>query len=147
MLSAGIVRSDNALVVSFVKLFLFPNLLSCILFAWTCFFIATISTGPSSWGDPLPIFLSAGVSTEAFCETLELAAEARAKFSGVLCGRAVWQGGIAVYGNGGVAALDRWLEEYGRTRHPWVFRATALWFAGVIGFVTVVVLLEAFVFD
>src|SRR2546429_881638 len=54
MLSAGIVRSDNALVVSFVKLFLFPNLLSCILFAWTCFFIATISTGPSSWGDPLP---------------------------------------------------------------------------------------------
>src|SRR2546421_644064 len=55
MLSAGIVRSDNALVVSFVKLFLFPNLLSCILFAWTCFFIATISTGPSSWGDPLPI--------------------------------------------------------------------------------------------
>src|SRR5205814_857830 len=56
MLSAGIVRSDNALVVSFVKLFLFPNLLSCILFAWTCFFIATISTGPSSWGDPLPSF-------------------------------------------------------------------------------------------
>src|SRR2546421_1273537 len=58
MLSAGIVRSDNALVVSFVKLFLFPNLLSCILFAWTCFFIATISTGPSSWGDPLPIGLT-----------------------------------------------------------------------------------------
>src|SRR2546421_11321400 len=59
MLSAGIVRSDNALVVSFVKLFLFPNLLSCILFAWTCFFIATISTGPSSWGDPLPMLLTA----------------------------------------------------------------------------------------
>src|SRR2546421_11226451 len=60
MLSAGIVRSDNALVVSFVKLFLFPNLLSCILFAWTCFFIATISTGPSSWGDPLPTQLYSG---------------------------------------------------------------------------------------
>src|SRR2546421_5639838 len=59
MLSAGIVRSDNALVVSFVKLFLFPNLLSCILFAWTCFFIATISTGPSSWGDPLPMTMLA----------------------------------------------------------------------------------------
>jgi len=57
MLSAGIARSDNVLVVSFVKLFLFPNLLSCTLFAWTCFFIATISTGPSSWGDPLPIAL------------------------------------------------------------------------------------------
>jgi len=59
------------------------------------------------------IFLSAGVSNEAFCETLELAAEAGVKFSGVLCGRAVWQGGIPVYANGGVAALDRWLEEYG----------------------------------
>jgi tagatose 1,6-diphosphate aldolase len=59
------------------------------------------------------IFLSAGASTESFCETLELAVEARAKFSGVLCGRATWQGGIPVYGNGGVAALDRWLEEYG----------------------------------
>jgi len=59
------------------------------------------------------IFLSAGVSNDAFCETLELAAEAGVKFSGVLCGRAVWQGGIPVYANGGVAALDRWLEEYG----------------------------------
>ncbi len=59
------------------------------------------------------IYLSAGVTDEVFCEMLELAAEAGAKFSGVLCGRATWQGGIPVYANGGVAALERWLEERG----------------------------------
>jgi tagatose 1,6-diphosphate aldolase len=57
------------------------------------------------------IFLSAGVTNEVFCEMLELAAEAGVKFSGVLCGRATWQGGIPVYGKGGITALERWLEE------------------------------------
>jgi tagatose 1,6-diphosphate aldolase len=36
------------------------------------------------------IYLSAGVSDEVFCEMLELAAEAGARFAGVLCGRATW---------------------------------------------------------
>jgi tagatose 1,6-diphosphate aldolase len=59
------------------------------------------------------IFLSAGVSNEVFCEMLELAAEAGVKFSGVLCGRATWQGGISVYANEGSPALDRWLAQQG----------------------------------
>ena len=59
------------------------------------------------------IFLSAGVTNEVFCEMLELTAEAGVKFAGVLCGRATWQGGISVYANEGIAALERWLAEFG----------------------------------
>lgn len=59
------------------------------------------------------IYLSAGVSDEVFREMLELAAEARVPFSGVLCGRATWQGGIRAYAKGGTVALRAWLEERG----------------------------------
>jgi tagatose 1,6-diphosphate aldolase len=59
------------------------------------------------------IYLSAGVTDEVFCEMLELASEAGAKYSGVLCGRATWQGGISIYAHEGVSALERWLEEQG----------------------------------
>jgi tagatose 1,6-diphosphate aldolase len=59
------------------------------------------------------IYLSAGTTDEVFCEMLELAAEAGVKYSGVLCGRATWQGGIPVYANEGVAALAHWLEDHG----------------------------------
>jgi tagatose 1,6-diphosphate aldolase len=62
------------------------------------------------------IYLSAGVSDEVFCEILELSAEAGVKFAGVLCGRATWQGGIAVYANEGVPALERWLAEQGKQK-------------------------------
>jgi tagatose 1,6-diphosphate aldolase len=44
---------------------------------------------------------------------LELVDEAGVKFAGVLCGRATWQEGIAVYANEGVTALSRWLEGRG----------------------------------
>lgn len=59
------------------------------------------------------IYLSAGVTDDVFRETLELAAEAGTPFSGVLCGRATWQDGIAVYGQKGMAALEEWLEDRG----------------------------------
>jgi len=59
------------------------------------------------------IYLSAGVSDEVFRQTLELAAEADTPFSGVLCGRATWQGGIPVYAQGGAAALRGWLQDQG----------------------------------
>jgi tagatose 1,6-diphosphate aldolase len=63
---------------------------------------------------PLPlIYLSAGASNEVFCEMLELAAESGARFSGVLCGRATWQDGIAIYGQQGEAALRSWLAGQG----------------------------------
>ena len=76
----------------------------------------------SSAARPL-IYLSAGTSDEVFCEMLELAAEAGAKFAGVLCGRATWQDGIAVYAQAGVAALTRWLEERGTQNIQAVNRA------------------------
>ena len=59
------------------------------------------------------IYLSAGVTDEVFRETLELAAEAGAPFSGVLCGRATWQDGIPEYGQGGANALRKWLKGRG----------------------------------
>jgi len=59
------------------------------------------------------IYLSAGVSNAEFTESLELAAEAGTRFSGVLCGRATWKDGIPVYGKNGAAAFRAWLESEG----------------------------------
>jgi len=60
------------------------------------------------------VYLSAGVSNAQFIETLELLAESGSRFNGVLCGRATWQDGVAVYAQKGAAALDEWLETTGR---------------------------------
>jgi tagatose 1,6-diphosphate aldolase len=76
------------------------------------------------------IYLSAGVSNPEFTEALELAGEAGTKFSGVLCGRATWKDGIAVYGTQGAEAFRKWLEDEGvkninnvndrlKAAHPW----------------------------
>ena len=76
------------------------------------------------------IYLSAGVSNAEFTETLELAAEAGTRFSGVLCGRATWKDGIPVYGKQGGAPFRAWLEDEGvrnihnvnerlKPAHPW----------------------------
>jgi tagatose 1,6-diphosphate aldolase len=59
------------------------------------------------------IYLSAGVSNAEFAESLELAAEAGTRFSGVLCGRATWKDGIAVYGKKGADAFRSWLQDEG----------------------------------
>jgi tagatose 1,6-diphosphate aldolase len=56
------------------------------------------------------IYLSAGVSNAEFTESLDLAAEAGTRFSGVLCGRATWKDGIPVYGKQGGTAFREWLE-------------------------------------
>jgi tagatose 1,6-diphosphate aldolase len=61
------------------------------------------------------IYLSAGVSNAEFTESLELAAEAGTKFSGVLCGRATWKDGIPVYAKQGGSAFRTWLESEGVT--------------------------------
>ena len=76
------------------------------------------------------IYLSAGVSNPEFTEALELAGEAGTRFSGVLCGRATWKDGIAIYGKQGGAAFRKWLEDEGvkninnvnerlKAAHPW----------------------------
>lgn len=59
------------------------------------------------------VYLSAGVSNPQFIETLEFAGESGSKFSGVLCGRATWQDGIAVYAQHGPKALKHWLNTTG----------------------------------
>ena len=76
------------------------------------------------------IYLSAGVSNAEFTESLDLAAEAETRFSGVLCGRATWKDGIPVYGKQGGTAFREWLEGEGvknienvnarlKPAHPW----------------------------
>jgi tagatose 1,6-diphosphate aldolase len=59
------------------------------------------------------IYLSAGVSNAEFTESLGLAAESGVKFAGVLCGRATWKDGMAIYGKQGAAAFRTWLEQQG----------------------------------
>ena len=59
------------------------------------------------------IYLSEGVANQTFADALTLAAEAGSDFSGVLCGRATWQGGVPVFVNQGASALEDWLQEHG----------------------------------
>ncbi len=59
------------------------------------------------------IYLSAGVSGAQFLESLKLAAESGARYSGVLCGRATWQDGVPVFMREGVEGLERWLSTEG----------------------------------
>lgn len=75
----------------------------------------------------LPIvYLSAGVSSPTFIETLELAAEAGVGFHGVLAGRATWQGGVPVYVNDGRAALETWMNTQGAANIQNINRALEL---------------------
>jgi tagatose 1,6-diphosphate aldolase len=59
------------------------------------------------------IYLSAGVSNPVFIETLELAVESGTSFNGVLCGRATWKDGIAIYAKQGEKAFEDWLNTVG----------------------------------
>jgi len=76
------------------------------------------------------IYLSEGVSNAMFVDALKLAAEAGSAFSGVLCGRAIWQGAVIAFVRGGRAALEDWLAGEGTRNiqavnaqlsaaHPW----------------------------
>ena len=59
------------------------------------------------------IYLSAGVGIAQFTESLKMASEAGADYSGVLCGRATWKEGIPVYAKLGAKALEEWLQREG----------------------------------
>ncbi|HEY0784816.1 MAG TPA: tagatose 1,6-diphosphate aldolase [Acidobacteriaceae bacterium] len=59
------------------------------------------------------IYLSAGVTNAIFIETLQLAAESGTTFNGVLCGRATWSDGVAIFAKQGEAAFARWLNTQG----------------------------------
>ncbi len=59
------------------------------------------------------IYLSAGVTNAIFIETLQLAAESGTSFNGVLCGRATWADGVAVFAKDGEKAFADWLSTQG----------------------------------
>ena len=80
------------------------------------------------------IYLSAGVDNAQFIESLNMAAEAGTDYSGVLCGRATWKDGVAVYAEQGLKALEAWLTTEGiknieavntaiTTARPWYTKA------------------------
>jgi len=60
------------------------------------------------------IFLSAGVSTELFNQTLKFASEAGSTFNGVLCGRATWKGVVEPFAKQGEDAAREWLRTEGK---------------------------------
>ncbi len=62
------------------------------------------------------VYLSAGVPFDWFEASLQLASEAGVKFSGFMCGRALWSDAIAVFGHGGEPELRKWLSEVGIAR-------------------------------
>ena len=69
-------------------------------------------TSASSTHKPF-IYLSAGVTNAIFIETLELAAESGTSFNGVLCGRATWADGVAIFAKNGEKAFADWLNTQG----------------------------------
>jgi len=61
------------------------------------------------------IFLSAGVSSKMFQDTLLFAREAESTFNGVLCGRATWADGVAIFAKEGEEVTRAWLQTQGKT--------------------------------
>lgn len=62
------------------------------------------------------VFLSAGISADAFSEGLEIANEAGIAYGGFVVGRAVWRDAIAVFANAGETGLRTWAHNEGRRR-------------------------------
>lgn len=59
------------------------------------------------------IYLSAGVSSQLFQDTLVFAKESGAEFNGVLCGRATWKDSVPVFAKEGDSAARDWLKTEG----------------------------------
>jgi len=75
---------------------------------------------------PLPfVYLSAGVNSPMFVETLEFAVECGVDFNGVLCGRATWQDGVPIFVKQGTAAFENWLNTKGADNIQQVNRVLA----------------------
>lgn len=62
------------------------------------------------------VYLSAGVPFEFFEASLVMAREAGVRFSGFMCGRAIWSDAVGVFGRDGESALADWLADTGRAR-------------------------------
>lgn len=59
------------------------------------------------------VYLSAGVTSAEFIESLEFALASNVRFHGVLCGRATWQEAVPVFVKHGAQACREWLETQG----------------------------------
>lgn len=59
------------------------------------------------------IFLSGGVPTDLFLDTLSFAHEASSNFSGILGGRAIWKESIQIYIQHGEDKTSEWMRETG----------------------------------
>ncbi len=59
------------------------------------------------------IYLSGGLTSQQFKDTLVFAHESGAHFNGVLCGRATWQGGTVVLKEQSQEAAKEWLNSEG----------------------------------
>ncbi len=59
------------------------------------------------------IYLSAGVGNAQFVESLRMATDSGAGYSGVLCGRATWKDGMPIYATKGLHALEEFLATKG----------------------------------
>jgi tagatose 1,6-diphosphate aldolase len=59
------------------------------------------------------VYLSAGVSNAQFTESLAMATDSGAVYSGVSCGRATWKDAIPAYAKHGLKALEEWLQRDG----------------------------------
>jgi tagatose 1,6-diphosphate aldolase len=70
------------------------------------------------------IYLSAGVSNPQFIESLNMAGESGAGYSGVLCGRATWKDGMPIYATKGLKALEDFLSTEGVKNIEAVNKAT-----------------------
>lgn len=71
------------------------------------------------------VFLSAGITADAFCEGLEIAAEAGIAYGGFVVGRAVWRDAVTVFASGREAALRSWARTEGRRRFDALVAAAA----------------------
>ncbi len=74
------------------------------------------------------IFLSAGVATKQFYDTLYFAKEAGSSFNGVLCGRATWSEAVEIYVTQGPKATIDWMKTEGKKKVATlntILRATA----------------------
>ena len=60
------------------------------------------------------IFLSGGVPTEMFIDTLQFAHDAGSNFNGILGGRAIWKESIDIFVNDGEAAAAEWMQTKGK---------------------------------
>ena len=62
------------------------------------------------------VYLSAGVPFDRFEASLRLAREAGVAPGGFVCGRALWNDAVAVFGHDGPEAAEAWLATEGRAR-------------------------------